>query len=264
MSGTSESIVLCEGFDDRSFWQGLLLASGCKEDRKAEPQHRFQAVYMYRTPGGGLLHVVPCGAQKRVAETPEYARDAVRAMGRLLLLARATRPLSHLVLNLDVDTKAPSDIVDSIRSLVGDGAKETPSGEFELDEGKTVVSPILWYVPDPVTEGVPTQQALERLVCAALSAVYPERGRKVKAWLASRSDPRGKEHKAHAWSFMAGWHTDHGMGDFYASLWRDPDIEKALRAILTKTGTWAVLERLLGLPPVYPTSFEAVSGDDPL
>ncbi|MDC0746420.1 hypothetical protein [Polyangium mundeleinium] len=46
------------------------------------------------------------------------------------------------MLSLDVDTKAPSDILDSIRSLVGDAAKETPSGEFEFDEGKTVVSPM--------------------------------------------------------------------------------------------------------------------------
>ncbi|MDI1452146.1 hypothetical protein [Polyangium sp. 6x1] len=262
MSGVSESILLCEGFDDRSFWQGLLLSVGCKEDRKASSPHTYNAVYRYRTPGGGLLQVVPCGAQTSM---PKGAGDdPVRYYARLLLRARATKPLARLVLNLDVDLGSPSDVIESIRSLVGKEAKETPSGEFEFDGGQTVVSPILWYVPDPVADGVPSQQALERLVCAALSAAFPERGRKVKEWLASRPHPRGKEHKAHAWSFMAGWHTDHGMGDFYASLWRDPAIEKELRSILKSTGTWAVLERLLGLPPVPPTAFEVVMNDDSL
>ncbi|MRG97532.1 hypothetical protein [Polyangium spumosum] len=241
-----EAIVLCEGYDDRSFWQGLLLSVGCKPAPQANPVHRFQGDYMYETPGGGLLHVVPCGEQKQVRDDPARKRDAVRTMGQLLLRARATRPLARLVLNLDVDTKAPAAVLDSLRSLVGGDAKETSSGEFELDGGQTVVSPILWYVPDPVVDGVPSQQTLERIVCAALSAAFPERGREVKAWLASRTDPRGKEHKAHAWSFMAGWHSDHGMGDFYASLWRDPGIEKELRGILTSTGTWAAIERLLG------------------
>jgi hypothetical protein len=169
----------------------------------------------------------------------------VRILARLLLKGRATKPLSRLILNLDVDTSNPSDVGASIRSLVGPEARETPSGDLELDDGQLVISTLLWYLPGQVAPCVPAQQALERLVCAAISDAFPERGLAVGSWLASRPDPRGKEHKAHAWSFMAGWHTDHGMGDFYASLWRDPDIQPKLRAILERTSAWPAIVTLV-------------------
>jgi hypothetical protein len=246
MSDVRESIVLCEGFDDRAFWQGLLLSLGCKDARRDSSIHKFNAVFTYRTPSGRLVHVVPCHQQQSAVGSEERAQDPVRFLARLLLKGRATKPLSRLILNLDVDTSNPSDIVASIRSIVGPEARETPSSDFELDDGQLVVSPLLWYLPRPVATGIPAQQALERLVCAALCDAFPERGLAVGSWLSSRPDPRGKEHKAHAWSFMAGWHTDHGMGDFYASLWRDPDIQPKLRAILERTSAWPTIVALVG------------------
>jgi hypothetical protein len=43
MSDAGESIVLCEGFDDRAFWQGLLLSLGCKDARREGAIHNFYA-----------------------------------------------------------------------------------------------------------------------------------------------------------------------------------------------------------------------------
>jgi hypothetical protein len=261
MSDTPESIVLCEGFDDRAFWKGMLLSVGCVEAHGANKVHTFKASYVYRTPEGGVLLVIPCGEQRDGRQTLDRRRDPVRRMAQLLLRARATKPLARLVLNVDIDTSTPADVLQSIRALVGDDAREVSSGDFELDGGQTVVSPLLWHIPDPVAAGVPSQQALERLVCAALCAAFPKRGQAVQDWLASRPDPRGKEHKAHAWSFMAGWHTDHGMGDFYSSLWREPEVERHLRAVLASTGAWAAVERLVG---IRPTSYQHLLRDDGL
>ena len=93
--------------------------------------------------------------------------------------------------------------------------------------------------------GVPVQHAIEQLACAALSKVHPDRGEAVATWLTGRPNPLGKEHKAHAWSFYAGWTTDHGTGDFYGSLWRDDRVAAELERILRAQGAWRVMEPLL-------------------
>jgi hypothetical protein len=92
---------------------------------------------------------------------------------------------------------------------------------------------------------VPAERALEQLACAALCRVYPERGEAVARWLASRPLPHGKAHKAHAWSFYAGWSTDHGTGDFYASLWRDERVAAELTGLLRAQGAYRIIEALL-------------------
>jgi hypothetical protein len=160
--------------------------------------------------------------------------------GLAIRKARSSKPLAHLVVNVDVDDSTEADVLQSIASVVeqavGEKVVPTALGDFEIDGGALIVSPLLWHLPVPVAEGVPLQQSLERLVCMAICKAYPERGKDVHRWLSTRTDARGKEHKAHAWSFMAGWHTDHGMGDFYSSLWRDPRIRSQLEAILRQSG----------------------------
>ncbi len=76
------------------------------------------------------------------------------------------------------------------------------------------------------------------------------------SWLAGRPDARGKEHKAHAWSFYAGWSTDHGEGDFYSSLWRDDRaVASALEDLLRAQGAWRIVEALLhGAGPAAPVT----------
>jgi hypothetical protein len=122
-----------------------------------------------------------------------------------------------------------------------------PDGDISVKDGATLVSPVLWHVPGPVPEGVPSQQALERLVCMALSKAWPERGKAVEAWVKSRPlPPKGdKLHKAHAWSFMAGWYADQGCDAFYSLLWEDAAVASELEALLRASGGWRVAEALV-------------------
>jgi len=245
MSIGGEIIILCEGYDDRSFWQGWLLERlACQDARdvsKKDLKHNYQGSYIYRTPGGRLLHVVTCQNMNNIK-----GKDKVREAARVILKARSNKPLAHLVLNLDVDDKAVSDRQSSVRALIGTEAAETSEGDLVLDGGTLVVSTILWHVPDPVPTGVPAKQILERLACAAICNVFAERGEAVRHWLTSRPEPRGHEHKAYAWSFMAGWHSDHGQGDFYSSLWRDPNIAEELEKLLDANGARRVAMALVG------------------
>jgi hypothetical protein len=117
-------------------------------------------------------------------------------------------------------------------------------GDWKL--GDTLVSALLWHVPDPVPAGAPEPQTLERLACAALCAVYPERGEAVRTWLQSRPEPsRAKEHKAIAWTHMAGWYAGQGCDAFYTCLWTDPPVAAELERLLRATSAWQIAEALV-------------------
>jgi len=73
-----------------------------------------------------------------------------------------------------------------------------------IDGGATLVSLIRWDTHDARTPGVPNQQTLERLVCAAICASYPLRGECVQSWLDSRQMPQALTAKEYVWSHMAG------------------------------------------------------------
>lgn len=241
---SAESVVLVEGYDDRDFWKGLLLKRGCSEARKDPPaRHRQQSGFTYTTPSRALLHIVPCNGSD------------LEKIVQIKLKERAHKPLQRLVLSPDADGYATLDAAKAgVRSLITracNGATETEQGDFLVDDGALVVSSIFVHADDArdnegrLLPGVPSQRALEQLTCAALSAVYPERGRAVAQWLGARPAARGKEHKAHAWSFYAGWSTDHGTGDFYRSLWGDERIASELERLLRRQDSWRVIEALL-------------------
>src|SRR5436309_2878174 len=83
-----------------------------------------------------------------------------------------------------------------------------------IDSGATKVALVRWEASDPDGPGLPQQQTLERLVCAALIAAYPTRAKSVQDWLDSRPQPPGTHPKEHAWSHMAGWYADQGCEAF--------------------------------------------------
>jgi hypothetical protein len=259
-----ESIVLVEGYDDRSFWQGLLLRRGCEEARNAPlAQHRQQAGFTYRTPSDTLVHVIPC---KGAPHSGIRKGDELQTFAKIKLAERANKPLRRLVLSPDADQHATLDRArSSVRSIVISAcpdAQETAEGDFLVDQGGLMVSAMFLHADaagddpagaaggegGPRPEGVPAQRALEQLVCRALCKVHPARGQSVARWLAGRPDPDGKDHKAHAWSFYAGWSTAHGPGDFYASIWRDEPVAAALEDLLRAQGAWRIVDALLGLP----------------
>jgi hypothetical protein len=252
MSAPAESLVLVEGYDDRDFWKGLLLRRGCMEAKKEPPaRHRQSPGFTYLTPSSTLIHVVPYTTVKS-----ESSRGAeLSTLAGLKLRGRVDKPLRRLVMSPDADTHATlDDARKSIRAIVTRAcseATETPEGDFLVDDGRLVVSALFVHAdaagddPGQRPIGVPAQRALEQLVCAALCRVYPERGEAVGRWLASRPCPVGKDHKAHAWSFYAGWSTDHGTGDFYGSLWRDDRVAVELEDLLRAQHAWRVIEALL-------------------
>ncbi|NQT14747.1 MAG: hypothetical protein HQ582_18475 [Planctomycetes bacterium] len=171
----SESVILCEGYLDRAFWAGWLARLGCtvrKEgnqiyDAMGKPVQKGQ--YMYRSRSDRFVRVVPC-----------HGKSNVRPESRQRLAQRTLRPsLTRLVVNVDpdVDTQESSaatglrrqDIHAFVRQFDPDAA-ETSEGDSALDGGETLVSLVRWEAEDHDALGVPTQQTLERLVCAALVA----------------------------------------------------------------------------------------------
>ncbi len=251
MTGRAESVVLVEGFDDRDFWKGLLLRQQCREARTEPPAlHRQRVGFTYVTPSGALVHVVPYKAPQ-----PGHAAGAELAdVAELKLKERKNKPLRRLVLAPDADAHDTLDAAHaSVRAFITSrcpDATVTPNGDFLIDGGALVVSTLLVHAGyvragDGLPVGVPEQPALEQLACAALCRVYPDRGAAVAGWLATRPARLGKEHKAHAWSFYAGWTTDHGTGDFYGSLWRDDRVAVVLEELLRTQGAWRVIEALL-------------------
>ena len=64
----SETILLCEGYYDRAFWDGWLRFLGCVEER-SDPWKkavRGGGQYGYRTPQGGFLRLTPCQGKDKV------------------------------------------------------------------------------------------------------------------------------------------------------------------------------------------------------
>ncbi len=129
-------------------------------------------------------------------------------------------------------------------------ATETEGGDFLVDGGALIASTVFVHGVgakdgEGLPRGVPGQPALEQLACAALCKAHPQRGQAVAEWLASRPDARGKDHKAHAWSFYAGWFTSHGTGDFYNCLWSDREVADELERLLVSQGAGRVVDALL-------------------
>jgi len=110
--------------------------------------------------------------------------------------------------------------------------------------GDTQLCVIRWETDDRPARGLPEKQALERLVCAAVVAAYPDRPEPLQRWLESRPSPPDASPKEHAWSYMAGWYPEHGCEDFYVQVWRDARIAGELEARLKTAGVWAAIEQV--------------------
>jgi hypothetical protein len=114
-----------------------------------------------------------------------------------------------------------------------------------LYEGSTLVSVVEWNSDDAAGTGVPAIQTLERLICSAMVAAYPQRAPAVQQWLDSHPEPPGSSPKEFAWSYMAGWYADCGCEYFCQAVWSDARIADELKSRLTRAGTWRVAEDLI-------------------
>lgn len=241
MIPAAEAVICCEGYHDRAFWAGWLESLGCRSQRMAPDGRKVTGgQFGYGTPAGRFIRVIPC-----------HGDDYVLRVAQQLLRERETRPLRHLVINLDADCGADDadgarPRLDAVAARVRQAdrrAKRLDDGAWRLTDG-TRVTAVLWTIDEQPADGVPGQQCLERLVCAALAEVYPERARAVHAWLAGRPDADDHGPKPHVWSFMAGWHADQGCDGFFRALWGNERLAEALRRRLAPVRP--VIDALLG------------------
>jgi hypothetical protein len=248
----SESVILCEGYHDRAFWDGWLTCLGCNSDGFKPGTTGYPALDPWNDPvrGGQFAYRSLTGSFVRIR--PCHGKSNVVKVARIRLTERTTKQLVRLVINIDVDTPATSTAPaglsqQNVLNLVqqfDSAAAINSAGEIEMDAGATKVSLIRWETPDPPTPGLPDQQTLERLVSAALVAAYPDRGPAVQNWLAARPGPPDPDPKEHAWSYMAGWYAGYGCEAFYSNLWSDPGVAAELEQRLRASGAWNIAETL--------------------
>lgn len=249
--------MLCEGYHDRTFWAGLLLSLGCTDPgikpgilgrlpvKDIGGKSVTQGQYYYATEKDNRVRVVPCHGKDKI---PDIFED--------YLEKRNTRPFARLVVNVDADTNAdgtsngtspltPIAIENLVRAADANYRK-TSAGRFLIDTDSTPaeIAMICWGADDLPLPGLPNQQTLERLICAAICAVHPERSQNVEDWLKSRHLPPPLCVKEYAHSMMAGWYAEHGCDDFYRCVWDETLVREALIQRLETSGAWAIAQSL--------------------
>ncbi|MBN1346557.1 MAG: hypothetical protein JXQ73_27960 [Phycisphaerae bacterium] len=266
MSVPSESVIICEGYYDRAFWTGWLARLGCKDpggpvrdpwgkDVVGRGQRAFYS------PSGSFIRLLPAGGD----------RTKIIRAARLRLNQASTNSIRCLVINVDTDEEQGIDLeegtkptVDAVRRLVR-GFEEKPmeiaGNGFSLWQESTYVFALPWVCGDEPCDELPAKQTLERLACAALREVYPDRSLAVHAWLTSRPGPTDLHPKAFSWSHMAGWYFDDGCEFFFEHLWRDKSVATALEARLEASGAWQVGERLVNRSSSCSISIRVSSGE---
>ena len=243
MSAAEESVILCEGYHDRSFWKGFLKRFDCQDPSGRPP---FFDPFNKPIPGGHFVFRSKSDAFIRLQECKGDKNVLQRLEDRLA--QRTTNTLRRLVVNLDTDARDVAGLAlrtAGLRAAVESRvAKADPSwttnadADFALDGGATLVSTVFWSAADPMSPQLPAKQTLERLVCAALCAAYPGRGATIATWLASRAPIPPESPKEHAWSHMAGWYAKAGCDEFYQAVWRDAPVVAELEARLRANGSW--------------------------
>ena len=249
--------MLCEGYHDRTFWKGLFLSLKCTDPPIVSktgvklPVLDIRGIeviggqHYYSTPADNRVRVVPCGGKSKV----------LRAFGGYLN-GRSTAPVARLVVNVDADTNADGTpnstspltqiAIENLVRAADANYQRTPAGTFLIDVASdpAEIAMICWRADDPPLPGLPNQQTLERLICAAICAVHPERSQNVENWLNSRHLPPPVGVKEYAHSMMAGWYAKYGCDDFYRCLWDETLVREALIQRLETSGAWAIAQSL--------------------
>lgn len=243
----TESMILCEGYHDRSFWGGWLRHAGfdsCEPPvydpfgtRVDRGQHGFVGT------AGGFLRVQPCGGDTKV-----YRRATKR------LEDRNTRSLTSLLISVDLDgtdqtaEQRLKSRRDQLRQLVvtaDPNAKEDGPDRWLIDRGCTAVELHVWRTPAGKPAGVPETHTLERLAAWCVAEAYPARAPHVQRWLDERPGVTTKPAKAFAWSYMAGWSAEAGCARFYQALWDDEAIRGQVERCIQALGDWERLAHFL-------------------
>lgn len=258
----NESVVLCEGYHDRAFWAGWLEHLGCTDPGK-RPGKKGRAPLVdpwgvpvaaghfgYHSKSGRFVRIFHCDGKKNVSRE---ARNRLKQEGERLSKGATAPRLARLILNVDADVNVEGSPVETgftqhdLRSVVKEydpSARDSEEGDLLLFEGAVIVSLVRWEVGDGPAPGLPSQQTLEGVVCAAVVAAYPNRGPAVQTWLDSRPDAPAAGPKEFAWSHMAGWYADKACEGFYRRLWKDDAVVSELESRFEKSGAWRIAEAL--------------------
>ena len=256
----SESVILCEGYHDRAFWGGWMEYFGCVDPGRGNPRKPVydpegkevnKPQFGYYTPTGVFLRLIPCRDKRGVRkEASKRLREESDRMKQ-----GASEPiLSRLIMSIDSDLAADEISAESGLTITNlhsqfkqfdESAQAAKSGNKVLMfGGKTAVSMLCWEAADAVVPGVPNKQTLERLICSAIVAAYPERGEPVQRWLDSRPNPPKANPKEFSWSHMAGWYAKFDRDPFYQMLWKDENVVNELQRRLEGCGAWQIAEEL--------------------
>lgn len=243
ISAVKQSVILCEGYDDRSFWKGWLLSLGCSSARRGGSgrviDSRGEIVaggrYLFHTSAGSDVIVEPFHGRSKARRAVEDHLGGLDASGP-----------DRVLLNLDSDAEVSDDSElawDCIRGIARSlGAQESDRGPFRIG-GSTLLG-LMWECSDSDDPELPRQQTLERLVTASIRAAHPERGPAVRTWL--EAEPRGEAiGKSYGYSYLAKWYPRRGPGDFYEAVWEDEPVRAELQNRLTESGAWGTVEALL-------------------
>lgn len=228
--------ILCEGYQDRAFWSGLLQYLGWQSLR-GELDLLRRAVR-----GHGRFLFRKVATQRDIIVMPyDGVHNLANAAKNYL---KGDQPgLGRLILNLDSDDEdgvATGSALARVKKVVQD-AKGKINGEHGPHEVAGIsIWPVIWSTPAIADmSGLPAKETLEKLIVLAFNRVHPERGAAVQEWL--EQEPRGeKTHgKSFAFTHFAKWHArDLSAEHSYEAPWRDPLLAKHLVEILEATGAW--------------------------
>ncbi|MGC9259712.1 MAG: hypothetical protein ACP5I8_06475 [Phycisphaerae bacterium] len=259
-------LILCEGYDDRSFLAGFLQHHcRCTEPAIADrrPSKYGKGAYIFSAAGGSHeIHVLPCQSVGQVWRSFKSNIGAI---------ASGVHPeIDFLTIFTDHDTvpdgqesvvasnSPPFIKPGSIKELL-DGAKikyreggsqDIPDWQIDkVDKSQCAVALLHVRTHDLASRpGLPSKQTLERLVCHAIAKAHPDRSNTVTDWLASRQNPPTRtdrqESKEHAYSYLAGWYASDGCDYFFRHIWEQADIREYLIQEMRQTGVLQALESM--------------------
>lgn len=238
----NQVLILCEGYDDRAFWRCWLLSLGAVDlfveaafDRtKLDENLRRSGVkssdgdFCLRAGNGDILLIRPSkGVDKLWGKARVALKDGL---------------VNRLILNCDSDQPSDREPLERRKLQL-----EQLRAELRAD---IAIDLVVWHCGDPPgLPGVPEQQTLERLICAAIAAAQPEQWKQaVESFL--RLDPVfGPTHKNFAHAYWAKFFA-HDFDDLYQAVWsreRYPEIAAGLEQRLRSNGDWdrvaALIER---------------------
>ncbi len=236
------SVILCEGYQDRAFWYGLLEYLKCKFGTNTpipENYAKGSGEYSGITSSGNFVSILPVGSGTRILPVLKSKLEKL-----------PIRSVDLIVINIDSDYEAGSavtglqisDLLKYVQKI--DTSVIVSDANILANNGKTQISLARWEVAGETPPGVPTKQTLERVVCMAIQSAYPERAEDIKNWLESRRNPPESSPKAFSWSYMAGWFPEAGCDHFFRALWSDPKIATELERVLRENGAWRIAELL--------------------